>query len=65
MKKQQSMILGVIIAFMMIGVGLFAGCTSNNTNFSDETPVFSDNSLAVIDTAYNEYECTTAKYVCE
>ena len=41
---------------MMIGVGLFAGCTSNNTNFSDETPVFSDNSLAVIDTAYNEYD---------
>ena len=64
-KNRQSRILGILITFMMIGVGLFAGCTSNNTNPSDNTPIFSDNSLAVLDTAYNEYDCTTAKYVSE
>lgn len=55
-KKRQSMMIGFLIAFMMISVGLFTGCTSNNTNPSDNTPIISDNDLAVLRSAYNEYD---------
>jgi hypothetical protein len=60
LKKRQSMILGAIVAFMMIGVGLFTGCTSNNTNNNTNIkvsyPVLSSIDGAVLDNAYEDYE---------
>jgi len=40
----------------MISTGLFTGCTNNDGNFSDNTPIISDNDLAVLRSAYNEYD---------
>jgi hypothetical protein len=55
LKKRQSMILGIIVAFVMISVGLFAGCTSNNTTISDQPFFFSENNTMSLDAAYTDY----------
>jgi len=48
--------IGFLITFIMVSVGFFSGCTSNNTNPSDNLPIISDNSLAILKSAYNEYD---------
>jgi len=56
-KKRQSMMLGIAVAFLMISVGFFTGCTSNNhTNSVVMYPVLSSVDSNILKNAYADYE---------
>ncbi len=55
-KKQQSMILGIAFASLMISVGFLTGCTSDNTNNNQSTYVLlTGTQHEILDSVNSEY----------
>lgn len=56
LKNRQSMILGIAVASLMISVGFFTGCISNNTNNNQSTyVVLSTTQHEILDSVNSEY----------